>query len=40
MSHISRNRAIAYLLESKGYIEKNKDVENSLHFMSKCALSA
>ena len=28
MSHISRNRAIAYLLESKGYIEKNKDVEN------------
>ncbi|MFQ9209556.1 MAG: glutaminase [Clostridium fessum] len=25
MSHISRNRAIAYLLESKGYIEKNKD---------------
>ena len=40
MSHISRNRAIAYLLESKGYIEKNKDVENSLHFYVKmCSLS-
>lgn len=38
MSNISRNRAIAYLLESKGYIEK--DVEKCLHFYVKmCSLS-
>lgn len=40
MSNISRNRAIAYLLESKGYIGKDKDVEKSLHFYVKmCSLS-
>lgn len=38
MSNISRNRAIAYLLESKGYI--GKDVEKCLHFYVKmCSLS-
>lgn len=38
MSNISRNRAIAYLLESKGYIKK--DVEKCLHFYVKmCSLS-
>ena len=38
MSNISRNRAIAYLLESKGYI--GKDVEKYLHFYVKmCSLS-
>ena len=39
MSNISRNRAIAYLLESKGYIEK--DVEKTLHFYVRmCSLDA
>lgn len=38
MSHISRNRAIAYLLESKGVIQS--DVEKSLDFYVKmCSLS-
>lgn len=40
MSNISRNRAIAYLLESKGYIEQDKDAENGLQFYVKmCSLS-
>ena len=33
MSHISRNRAIAYLLESKGYIEKNKGCRKQPAFL-------
>lgn len=38
MSNISRNRAIAYLLESKGYIDK--DVEKCLMFyVQMCSLS-
>lgn len=38
MSHISRNRAIAYLLESKGIIEN--DVEGSLELYTKmCSLN-
>jgi len=38
MSHVSRNRAIAYLLESKGVI--TSDVEKSLEFYTKmCSLS-
>lgn len=38
MDHVSRNRAIAYLLESKGIIES--DVEESLSFYTKmCSLN-
>ena len=38
MDHVSRNRAIAYLLESKGIIET--DVEKSLEFYTKmCSLN-
>lgn len=38
MAHVSRNRAIAYLLESKGIIEN--DVEESLEFYTKmCSLN-
>lgn len=38
MSHVSRNRAIAYLLESKGIIET--DVEKSLDFYTRmCSMS-
>lgn len=38
MSNISRNRAIAYLLESKGYIDKNVE-ECLLFYVRMCSLS-
>lgn len=38
MSNVSRNRAIAYLLESKGYINKNVE-ESLLFYVRMCSLS-
>lgn len=37
MSNVSRNRAIAYLLESKGYIDKNVE-ESLLFYVRMCSL--
>lgn len=40
MSHISRNRAIAYLLRARGTSKRIKMWKTACIFMSKCALSA